>query len=359
MSTAETAVARTGEQSVADLLMDPTFQRQVKLALPRAGVTAERLARTALTEVRRNPALAHCTRNSLLAAVMDCATYGLEPGPMGLAWIIPYGQEAQFQLGYKGLLALLWRSDQIASIASEVVYQHDDFDWNEGSSAYVKFRRKLDGDRGEPVAVFAAITTKSGGNIVRVMSISDVEKHRDRFSKAKVKSPWQTDFDEMACKTALKRVAKRAPVSAEVQQAIARDDETDFGAPTTIDVTPPRDDKPSRASAVKDAVKAKAQAAHEEPMAPGEMVDGEGEPPDPAEALDWKGDPCSPRLTKAHLGQIRAKAQKRALALGFDEGAGGTIISCILEAGQTFVLEDVADALYELLAAAVEEYERP
>jgi recombination protein RecT len=325
--------------------MDPTFQRQVKLALPRAGITAERLARTALTEVRRNPKLQQCSRNSLLAAVMDCAAYGLEPGPMGLAWIIPYGREAQFQLGYKGLLALLWRSEQIASVASEVVYEHDDFDWNEGSDAFVKFRRKLDGARGEPVAVFAAITTKSGGNIVRVMSVSDVQAHRDRFSKAGKQSPWATDFDEMACKTLLKRVAKRAPVSTEVQQAIALDDQSDFGAPATIDVTP-GEEKPSRSDAVKDAVKARAT----------ETAGPQAEEPP---VTDWKGDPGSPRLTEANAGRIRAKAQSRALALGFDEGAGGTVLSCILEVGGADDLSEVADALFETLAVAVEGYERP
>jgi recombination protein RecT len=354
MTTTESAIAKTGEQSVAQLLMDPTFQRQVKLALPRAGVTAERLARTALTEVRRNPKLQQCSRNSLLAAVMDCATYGLEPGPMGFAWIIPYGSEAQFQLGYKGLLALLWRSEQIASIASEVVYQNDDFDWNEGSGAFVKFRRKLDGERGEPVAVFAAITTKTGGNIVRVMSVSDVEAHRDRFSKAKEQSPWKTDFDEMACKTLLKRVAKRAPVSAEVQQAIALDDQIDFGAPATIDVTPPTDEKPSRAASVKDAVKAKAAAAAAAKASEEKDESAESEP-----TINWKGDPDTPRMTKGHAGQLRAKAQKRATSLELDESAWSTVLACILELGGCNSLDEVADSMFKALAACVEEYELP
>ena len=107
--------------TIAAYLMSDGFKTQLRFALPKSGVTPERMARIALTEIRRNPKLANCSIESLMGAVMECAQLGLEPGSTGFCWIIPYGQEATFQLGYKGLLQLLWRSDQIASIQSEVV----------------------------------------------------------------------------------------------------------------------------------------------------------------------------------------------------------------------------------------------
>ncbi|MHC4715082.1 MAG: hypothetical protein ACYTAN_17710 [Planctomycetota bacterium] len=78
-----------------------------------------------------------------------------------------------------------------------------------------------------------------------------------------------------------------------------------------------------------------------------------------APVTDWKGDPGSPRLTEKNADQIREKATSRALALGFDKGAGGTVLSCILEVGGVDDLSEVADALFETLAVAVEGYERP
>jgi len=168
--------------------------------------------------------------------VMQCAQLGLEPGPMGLAYIIPYGQEAQFQVGYKGMLNLIWRSEQIASVQSEVVHQKDHFVYSNGIPPELR-HVPATGDRGEPTHVYAIIGTRSGGWIFRVMTYDEVEEHREKFSKAK-SGPWHTDWAEMACKTVLKRTGKRAPVSTEVQNVIALDDKAELGMPQEIDVTP-------------------------------------------------------------------------------------------------------------------------
>ena len=225
-------------KTVASWLFSDGFKQQLRMALPRSGVTAERLARIVLTEIRRNPKLAGCKIESLLGAVMQCAQLGLEPGPMGLAYLIPYGQEAQFQIGYKGLLALIWRSDQIASVQSEVVREKDLFAYSNGIPPELR-HVPATGDRGEVTHAYAIIGTKSGGWIFRVMTVDEIEEHRQRFSKAK-SGPWDTDWDEMACKTVLKRTGKRAPVSTEVQNAIALDDKAELGMPQEIDITPPQ-----------------------------------------------------------------------------------------------------------------------
>jgi recombination protein RecT len=211
------------------------FQRQLQLALPH-GAAAPRFARLVLNEVRRNPKLAECTIESLLGVAMACAQTGLEPGPQGLCYIIPYKREATYQLGYKGMLNLAWRSEGIIGVASEVGRENDPvFEFDEGSSAFVRFQRLLRGERGNRVAAFAALTTKGGGTITRVMTYDEIEDHRRQYSKDKRdESAWATAWDEQACKTVLKKCAKRAPVSTETHQAMEWDGLAESGKPQQL-----------------------------------------------------------------------------------------------------------------------------
>lgn len=80
---------------------------------------------------------------------------------------------------------------------------------------------------------------------------------------------------------------------------------------------------------------------------------------EPTPPFDWKADPDTPRLTKARLKTIRDKADARAKELGLDDRAGGTIISLILEQGQTQLLADVANSLFEAFIACIDEHQLP
>ena len=99
-------------RTVGDLLRSDDFQRRLSDSLPALGMDGNRFANLIMSEVRRTPKLAQCTVPSLAGAVLTCAQLGLEPGPMGLAWIIPRMNrrkgcmEANFQLGYRGAVQL-------------------------------------------------------------------------------------------------------------------------------------------------------------------------------------------------------------------------------------------------------------
>lgn len=224
-------------QNVQSWLSSKAVLGQLKMALPRAGVTPERFARIVMTEVRRTPKLAECSIESLLGAAMTAAQLGLEPGPMGLAYLIPYAGEVTLQVGYKGLLALAWRSEQIQSVQAEVVRQNDTFKYANGIPPELNHVPAA-ADRGEPTHAYAIVGTTSGGWLFRVMTADEIREHQKRFSKAKT-GPWITDWDEMACKTVLKRTLKRAPISTELQRAVDLDDRYELGVPQEIDVTPP------------------------------------------------------------------------------------------------------------------------
>lgn len=75
---------------------------QIQKALP-SMVSSERFQRIALTAFNGNAGLQKCEPVSFIAAMMQSAQLGLEPNtPLGQAYLIPYGNKVQFQIGYKG-----------------------------------------------------------------------------------------------------------------------------------------------------------------------------------------------------------------------------------------------------------------
>ena len=197
---------------------------EIEKALPSCGVTADRFARLMTSALSANPKLASCTPQSFLGAMMASAQLGLEPNTsLGQAYLIPYGDNVQFQLGYQGLLALCYRSGEIANVSAEVVHKNDEFQYELGLHPTLVHKPCLTGDRGEAVAYYATWNGKNGGYGFAVMSKADVEEHRKKFSKAR-NSPWDTNFDSMALKTVLKRCLKYAPISSSMMREVNADE---------------------------------------------------------------------------------------------------------------------------------------
>src|SRR2546427_642740 len=74
---------------------------ELEKALPEA-IGVERFTRTVLTELRRTPKLLDCSPESLLGAMMLAAQLGLEPGPLGLVYLVPFKGQVEFIIGYRG-----------------------------------------------------------------------------------------------------------------------------------------------------------------------------------------------------------------------------------------------------------------
>ena len=201
-----------------------SYEREIAKALPSV-ITPERFARMATTAVTQNPALATCTPQSFIGAMLTAAQLGLEPNtPLGQAYLIPYGNNCQFQLGYRGLIELAYRSGDIKSIDAQVVHANDEFDFEFGVYANLK-HKPVKKDRGDAEWVYAIYHTKDGGYGFQVMSVDDINRHKAKYSKAK-NSPWDTAWDEMAKKTVIKKVLKYAPLKTEFARALAADEAT-------------------------------------------------------------------------------------------------------------------------------------
>lgn len=199
------------------------MEPQIRKALPSV-ITPERFTRMVLTALSSTPKLQTCTPQSFLGAMMQAAQLGVEPNtPLGQAYLIPYGNVCQFQLGYKGLIDLAYRSGEVSSIQAHEVHENDVFEYEYGLEPKLK-HVPAQKDRGNVIMYYAVLKLKNGGVGFEVMSREDVETFARKKSKAFNNGPWKTDFDEMAKKTVLKKVLKYAPLKTEFARAVATDE---------------------------------------------------------------------------------------------------------------------------------------
>ena len=190
-----------------------SMQDQIKKALPSV-LTGERFSRMILTAMSSTTQLQQCTPKSFLGAMMQAAQLGVEPNtPLGQAYLIPYKNkgtlECSFQLGYKGLIDLAYRSGEVKDIQAHEVHENDVFEYELGLEPKLK-HVPATSNRGPVIMYYAVFHTKDGGYGFEVMSAEDIREHAKKYSKAYSSgySPWTTNFDEMAKKTVLKKCLK-------------------------------------------------------------------------------------------------------------------------------------------------------
>ena len=221
-----------------------SMEGEIAKALPSV-ITPERFTRIVTTALSSNPELANTTPTSFLGAMMLAAQLGLEPNtPLGQAWLLPYRNkgvlECQFQLGYKGLIDLAYRSGEIQIIQAHTVYENDEFEYEFGLEPKLVHKPAVQ-DRGEPIAFYAMFKTKDGGYGFDVMSVDDVRAHAAKYSKSygSSLSPWKTSFCEMAQKTVLKKVLRYSPLRSDFVRAVAQDETVHdtIGADMTLEET--------------------------------------------------------------------------------------------------------------------------
>lgn len=221
------AVAKKQPQTIKDYIN--AMSGEIAKALPQV-MTPERFTRIALSAVSNTPKLGNCTPQSFLGAMMNAAQLGLEPNtPLGQAYLIPFENrkkgvtECQFQIGYKGLIDLAYRSGEVKMIDAQTVYENDEFEYELGIDPVLKHKPART-NRGNPIYFYATFKLTNGGQGFQVMSIEDVREHAKKYSKTYNNGPWQTNFEEMAKKTVLKKLLKYAPLKTEFVKQVTSDE---------------------------------------------------------------------------------------------------------------------------------------
>lgn len=220
-------VATTTAKNVNTLLS----KNKAKIAaLMPSMVQPERLFRIAVTAISTNPALGKCSEMSLFQSILKSSMMGLEPnGPLGQAYLVPYGSECTLIPGYRGLIDLARRSGDVTACYAHAVYEHDTFAIELGTEKTIKHQpcHYSDG-RGEMIGAYAVFKTKDDVTDFEYMTKKEIDDIRGR-SKASRSGPWVTDYDEMAKKTVIRRLAKRMPMSVDFADAIQMDNQAAMG----------------------------------------------------------------------------------------------------------------------------------
>lgn len=227
-TTAPVAKQKTKASNIVQQVLSDQFKKQLALAVPKH-LNADRMARIAATEVRKNKALLNTEPTSFLGSVMQAAQLGLEPGSaLGQAYLVPYGNQCQLIIGYKGMIDLARRSGQVLSLNAYAVREGDDFNFQLGLKPDIHHVPRLEADRiKKPITyVYAVATLKGGGYQFEVMSRAEVEAVR---AKAKSKNIWNSYFEEMAKKTVIRRLFKYLPVSIEALEITNADAKREAG----------------------------------------------------------------------------------------------------------------------------------
>lgn len=221
---------------------------------------AEKYSKQALSLFVSNPMLQQCAPMTIVNSLVVASSLGLDLTPqLGQAYIIPYKArrktpqgwtsvyEAQFQLGYKGVIDLMYRSGQVANIYGYEVREGDHFIFRKGLNRVLEHWDGEDPDHTDPnredkpiTHVYAVIKLRTGGEIFDVWSTQKLLAHALKYSKGAVKhdwntgkdiigpdgkpvldeqSPWSTAFIPMSIKTILMSLRAVAPMSVELMNA--------------------------------------------------------------------------------------------------------------------------------------------
>lgn len=210
------------------------YQKQVSNYFMGKKDEAMKFMSAVINSVQKTPELLKCDKASLMQSFMTCAEYQLYPSnASGEAYVLPYAGKAQFQLGYQGVITLLYRNG-IDTINTNIVFENDVFEYEEGLTPKLVHKPTFK-NRGEAIGVYA-IAVVNGQKIFKVMGKEDVMKFKT-FSKSGTSqySPWNEKNDpelHMWRKTCIKQLAKVLPKNNVIAKALEKDNSEDSNLPT-------------------------------------------------------------------------------------------------------------------------------
>lgn len=214
-------------------------QRDLLNAILPTGFGADRLIGAFAAELSGQSDLSKCDKWSVIGGLYMAARVGLEiNGPSGDCYLIPYGKQATFVLGYRGARKLALRSPEIAKVETALVWDGDGWvcersvdgwDWRHEPDL-----RGVDNEDADKILGGYLVATQTNRLIpdtFHPVRGSYLRKVRD-FARSKNKredGPWFKWEPQMMLKTVVKSGVKHLPHADDVALAIRTDDQGEAG----------------------------------------------------------------------------------------------------------------------------------
>jgi len=202
-------------------IMSTRMGEQLAMALPNH-IPVEKFQRVVVTAINKNPALVSAERRTLFTSCIECASDGLVPNGKEAA-LVMFGQNVVYMPMISGIYKRARNSGEVTTLNGQVVHANDDFDYAYGFEPTLSHKPAI-GERGAIVAVYAVAVLRDGTRDMEIMSVEEVEAVR-ATSRAKDSGPWKTWWSEMAKKTVVRRLAKRLPLTGDLERLVQRVDE--------------------------------------------------------------------------------------------------------------------------------------
>jgi recombination protein RecT len=194
---------RTRVDALKSIMASPSVQEQFKNALKD---NSGPFVASIIDLYNGDSYLQKCNPTEVVMECLKAATLKLPINKsLGFAYIVPYNNVPQFQIGYKGLIQLAMRTGQYRIINADMVYEGEFRTMNKLTGEF-----DLSGQKSSDVIVgyFAHIEMLNGFSKTLYMTKEKVTNHAKKYSKsfAKDSSPWKKEFDAMAIKTVLRNL---------------------------------------------------------------------------------------------------------------------------------------------------------
>ena len=208
---------------------------QLALALPKH-LTADRMARLALTAFSTTPKLQACEPISIAESIMTAGQLGLEPGVNGAGYLIPYGKTCTFVPGWKGLVDLVSRSGR-GTVYTGVIFEDQEYTFTDGARRDLIIHNETELDDADDITHAYAIgwVKDSSMPVIELWSVEKIKKHRDKYNKVGSKHYSFRDWEMYCRKVPLLQVLKYMPSSIELANAISVSHASESGRAATIE----------------------------------------------------------------------------------------------------------------------------
>lgn len=225
---AEQAIQKPGPNTAALALIDARKDEIETIAPSTGRIGFDRLRLLFGQALMSNPKIAACSPASIVDSVTRCARWGLDPGKPNTVYFVPYSGTLTLQLGFAGMIELVMRDGQVSHFDADVVFEEDEFKVERGTSPRISHVPNLTIDRTrQATEVYAVAHLRGGGFKFIWMSRGEVEKIRSA-SMQSGGVPWTKHWNEMAKKTAIRRLCKTLVLSPEAAEMIGDDDAAAF-----------------------------------------------------------------------------------------------------------------------------------